>query len=65
MIHFKRPDGVEPKINASGAHTSLAKVRATKTFNADPSMDQVSGVMEREFMGKMDKSQENLLQQLL
>jgi hypothetical protein len=64
MIHFKRPEGAERKLSASGAHTSLAKVRATKTFNKDPSMEQVSGVMEREFMGKMDKSQENLLQQL-
>ena len=64
MIHFKRPEGAERKLSASGAHTSLAKVRATKTFNRDPSMEQVSGVMEREFMGKMDKSQGDLLQQL-
>ena len=27
MIHFKRPEGAERRLSASGAHTSLAKVR--------------------------------------
>jgi len=63
MVRFKRPEGMAQPSQPSGAHTSLAKIRATRSFEKDPAMEGLQEIMEREFMGQIDVSPA-MLQQL-
>lgn len=67
VVRFKRSSSTsrgERLRNPSGAFTSNGKIRATKTFNKDPAMEDVNRTMRREFVDEIDKSQSELMQQL-
>lgn len=63
LMKFKRPEGTVRPTQPSGAYTSLAKIRATRSFEKDPAMEGLHEIMEREFMGQIDVSPA-MLQQL-